>query len=158
MQAFEAPNKQWDVFVSHSSEDKESFVRPLATALRQIGVKVWYDEFSLRIGDSLSRSIDKGLAASRFGVVVISRHFIEKPWPEYELRGLVSREIAEGRVILPIWHRVKRDQVLRFSPPLADKMALRSDDMTAEDISIQIVREVRPDIYKRHSRSRLQRL
>src|SRR5713101_4545514 len=101
-------DKRWDVFISHASEDKNTFVRPLAIALRNLGVSVWYDEFSLCLGDSLSRSIDKGLASSRYGLVVISPDFIRKPWPEYELRGLVSREIGEDRVILPIWHGVTR--------------------------------------------------
>jgi hypothetical protein len=103
--------EKWDVFVSHASEDKESFVRPLAAALQSLGVSVWYDEFSLRTGDSLCRSIDKGIAGSRYGLVVISPHFIAKPWPEYELRGLVSREMGEDRVILPIWHGVTRREV-----------------------------------------------
>jgi hypothetical protein len=78
-------NKKWDLFISHASEDKDSFVRPLATALRQLGVMVWYDEFSLSIGDSISRSIDSGLANSKYGLVVISESFIRKKWPEYEL-------------------------------------------------------------------------
>ena len=62
---------RWDVFISHASEDKDSFVRPLAIALRSLEVLVWYDEFSLRLGDSLSRSIDRGLADSSHGLVVI---------------------------------------------------------------------------------------
>lgn len=65
----------WDLFISHASEDKESFVRPLAHFLRELGLKVWYDEFTLSVGDSLSRSIDNGLARSRYGVVVISPAF-----------------------------------------------------------------------------------
>jgi hypothetical protein len=101
-------SKQWDVFISHASEDKEQFVRPLSVALVRLGVSVWYDEFTLRLGDSLSRSIDKGLAGSNFGLVIISRNFITKSWPEYELRGLVSREIHEDRIILPIWHGITR--------------------------------------------------
>src|SRR5262245_16145823 len=92
----------WDVFISHASEDKDSFVRPLAVALQSLGVSVWYDEFSLRVGDSLSRSIDYGLANSSHGLVVISPALIRKPWPEYELRGLVAREIGEDRIILPV--------------------------------------------------------
>ena len=127
-------------------------------SLRNLGVSVWYDEFSLRIGDGLSRSIDKGLADSRFGVVVISPHFIKKPWPEYELRGLVSREIDEDRVILPIWHGVTRKQVVAFSPPLADKVALNTEGLEAQDVAIQILREVRPDLYARHPRAELERL
>ena len=55
---------QWDAFISHAWEDKESFVRPLAHRLTALGALVWYDEFSLKLGDSLSSSIDKGLAGS----------------------------------------------------------------------------------------------
>ena len=111
-------DKKWDVFICHASEDKDFFVRPLAVSLNQLGAEVWYDEFSLRLGDCLSRSIDHGLANSHFGIVVISANFIGKAWPERELGGLVSREIGQGRVIIPIWHRVTRKQVLDFSPTL----------------------------------------
>jgi hypothetical protein len=150
--------KSWDVFISHASEDKDLFVRPLAVALQSLGVLVWYDEFSLRLGDSLSRSIDKGLASSRFGLVVISPHFLKKPWSEYELRGLISREIEEDRVILPIWHGVTRRQVVEFSPPLADKVALKTEGLSAQDVAIQIFREVRPDLYAKHPRAELERI
>ncbi len=151
-------DKKWDVFISHASEDKDAFVRPLATALRNLGVKVWYDEFSLRVGDSLSRSIDKGLAESELGIVVVSPHFITKPWPERELSGLVAREISEGRVILLIWHGVTKRDVLKFSPPLADKIALNTSESKAEDIAIQLLREIRPDLYEKHPRAELERL
>lgn len=151
---------QYDLFISHASEDKESFVRPLAMALVNLGVSVWFDEFSLRIGDSLSRSIDRGLAGSRYGLVVISRAFIAKPWPEYEIRGLVAREQddADRRVILPIWHGVTRSDVLGFSPPLTDKIALNTTQLGAEAIALQLLPEIRPDFYESHPRSQLQRL
>jgi hypothetical protein len=45
--------KHWDVFISHASEDKDSFVRPLAEALTESGLQVWFDETALKIGDSL---------------------------------------------------------------------------------------------------------
>ena len=151
-------NKKWDVFLAHASEDKNSFVRPLAVSLNQLGTEVWFDEFSLRIGDSLSRSIDHGLANSHFGIVVISPNFIGQAWPERELSGLVSREIDQGRVIIPVWHRVTRKQVLDFSPTLADKLAVRTENLTAQDVAIQILREVRPDVYEKHPRSELERL
>ena len=115
----------WDIFISHASEDKEGFVRPIAQLLDGIGVRVWYDEFTLEVGDSLSRSIDKGLSRSRYGAVVISRAFLRKQWPELELRGLVARAVAtEKKVILPIWYGVTRNDVLAYSPPLADLRAL----------------------------------
>ena len=75
----------YDAFISHASEDKDSLVRPLAEALRDHHVEVWYDELSLQVGDSLRRSIDRGLAKSRFGVVVLSPAFFAKEWPQWEL-------------------------------------------------------------------------
>ncbi|MCQ8183375.1 toll/interleukin-1 receptor domain-containing protein [Methylomonas sp. SURF-1] len=150
--------KSWDVFISHATEDKDLFVRPLAITLQNLGVSVWYDEFTLRLGNSLRKSIDKGLASCQFGLIVISQHFIKKKWPEYELNGLISREIDEDRVILPIWHGVNRQQVVQFSPTLADKLALNTEGQTAQDIAIQVFREVRPDLYATHPRAEIERI
>ena len=136
----------YDVFVSHASEDKDSLVRPLATLLARLGVRVWYDEFSLEVGDSLSRSIDRGLAESKFGVVVISPSFMSKPWPELELRGLTAKELGHDMVILLLWHGVTRDDVLEFSPMLADKLAIDTGRKNLNEIALSITRTVRPDI------------
>src|SRR4030095_6344380 len=100
-----------DLFVSHASEDKEGFVRPLVGALRSQGLRVWYDEFALKLGDSLRRSIDYGLAHSRFGFVVVSPSFLAKDWPQRELDGLVALELKGRKVILPIWHQIGADGV-----------------------------------------------
>ena len=117
----------YDVFVCHASEDKETFVRPFAERLRAEHLDVWYDEFSLKIGDSLRRSIDAGLSRSRYGLVVLSRAFFEKRWAQRELDGLVARETAGTEsVVVPVWHGVGRDDVLRYSPPLADTVAADS--------------------------------
>ncbi|SDT94749.1 toll/interleukin-1 receptor domain-containing protein [Halopseudomonas salegens] len=136
----------FDIFISHASEDKDDFVRPLANALKNEGAKVWYDEMSLSVGDSLTRSIDKGLSKSRYGLVVISRSFVEKPWPEYEIRGLNAREIGSDKVVLPIWHNVSREEVLKFSPSLADKLALNSDLLSVKEICKQLLAIIRPDL------------
>lgn len=147
-----AEKKQYDAFVAHASEDKDAFVRPLATSLHNLGVEIWYDEFSLKVGDSLSRSIDKGLASSRYGIVVISPAFLSKRWPERELQGLVAKEVAQadGEVILPVWHGVTREQVLEFSPTLADRFALDTRDAGAEQIALRLLEVIRPDVYKSH--------
>jgi DNA-binding CsgD family transcriptional regulator len=116
----------WDVFISHASEDK-AVARPLARALAAAGVRVWYDEDVLQIGDSLSEVIDAGLARSNFGIVVLSRHFMAKPWPRRELRGLVAREVQGQKAILPVWHGVSASEVAEFSPPLADAFAVSTD-------------------------------
>jgi len=117
----------WDFFVCHASEDKESIVRELAEKLRENGFKVWYDEFTLKLGDSLRQKIDNGLANSRYGLVVLSVNFFKKEWPQKELDGLVARERREKKVILPIWHGVTRENVEKFSPILAGRLAASTD-------------------------------
>jgi hypothetical protein len=149
---------KYDAFISHASEDKKSFVRPLAQALASLGASVWYDEFTMRIGDSLSQSIDRGLSQSRFGIVVLSPSFLSKPWPQHELRGLVTREIDSHSAILPIWHGVTRADVAKFSPTLADKLAVSTSEVDAIDIALQILNVIRPDLYAKHPRSQLVKL
>ena len=119
--------EEWDLFICHASEDKDSFVRPLAERLEENGVKVWYDEFTLKLGDSLRQSIDNGLVNSRYGVVVLSQAFFRKDWPQWELDGLVVREVAEGKVVLPIWHQITAEEIRQYSPSLAGKVAVNSD-------------------------------
>lgn len=138
----------WDLFISHASEDKENFVEPLASALREFGLNVWYDDYVLTPGDSLTRSIDKGLAQCRYGLVVLSPSFFAKKWPGYELSGLAARDVEEGKVILPVWHGVSKRDVLKFSPPLADKLAIVADGKTPLQVAIEIIQCVRPDIFE----------
>ena len=140
----DAPDERvFDVFISHTSEDKADVVRPLATALRDAGLSVWYDEFELKIGDSLRRKIDKGLAASRFGVVVLSRAFFGRGWPEYELDGLVTRTVSGEQVLLPVWHNVTKREVMEYSPSLADRVARTTATHTVEVIAAEIVDVIR---------------
>lgn len=128
----------YDVFISHASEDKDDIVRSLATELVALGLKVWYDEFTLRIGDSLRQKIDKGLAASRVGLVVLSPSFIAKGWTNYELDGIVSRTVSGEQLLLPIWHNITKQEVLNFSPSLADKVARNTATHTVGEIAAEI--------------------
>lgn len=130
--------REYDVFISHASEDKDEVVRPLANALRTVGLKVWYDEFELRIGDSLRRKIDKGLATSRFGVVVLSKHFLKKGWTNYELDGFVTRSNTGEQILLPVWHNISKREVIEYSPSLADKVARSTTTYTVEEIANEI--------------------
>lgn len=135
--------EEFDLFISHATEDKEGIVRSLVGALEERGVDVWYDETQLRIGDSLRQKIDAGLARSRFGLVVVSHSFFAKNWPQYELDGLVSLEMAGRQRILPIWHEITKDEVLDYSPSLADKVALSTATYTVEEIAQEIAEVVR---------------
>lgn len=129
---------QYDLFISHASEDKEDFVRPLAETLQDLGVKVWYDEFSMTVGDSLRRKIDSGLKNSKYGTIVLSADFIKKEWTNYELDGLVAREMNGHKMILPIWHKITKTDVMNYSPNLADKVALNTSFSTIEEIAHQL--------------------
>lgn len=131
-------SSSFDAFISHATEDKEDFVRPLATALENAGFNIWYDEFALKIGDSLRRSIDHGLSQSRYGIVVLSNAFFKKNWPQYELDGLIAKEMTGGKVVLPIWHRVSKDEVISYSPTLADKVAINSSLSSINEIVEQL--------------------
>ena len=71
----------YDAFIVHASDDKAQFVSPLASGLQAYGLKVWYDDFGIELGDGLSRSIDRGLRESDWGIVVLSPSFLSKPWP-----------------------------------------------------------------------------
>lgn len=141
--AAESYAREWDVFISHATEDKNEVVRPLAKALSAAGLRVWYDEFELRLGDSLRRKVDAGLARSRFGVVVLSPSFFAKNWTQYELDGLVTREMTGQQVILPLWHKITKSEVIARSPSLADKIARTTTDFTIEQIAGEIAGVIR---------------
>lgn len=113
----------WDVFVCHATEDK-AIVRPLAEALQRSGLSVWYDDFTLKLGESLREALDRGLRNSSFGVVVLSPAFFSKQWPQWELNALVTRQLSDRRnIIIPIWHNITGDEVRAQSPSLADLIA-----------------------------------
>lgn len=117
----------WDLFISHASEDKESVARPLYEQLVESGYSVWFDEATLKLGDSLRQKIDEGLSQCKFGVVIISQAFLQKEWPQRELDALVSREYGGYKVILPVWHKITREELTARSPLLSGKLAVSSE-------------------------------
>lgn len=131
-------------FICHASEDKDAIARPLAEALIERHVEVWFDEFSMKPGDSLREAIDRGLARSDFGIVIVSPAFFSKRWTQRELNGLVAREMAGTRnLVLPVWHGADRDLILRHSPPLADVVAAQSS-AGLNVVVEQLLRAIRP--------------
>ena len=137
------------VFICHASEDKDGIARPLAGLLRDAGYRVWYDEFSLTVGDTLRSSIDKGLAESDFGVVILSKKFFEKTWPQQELDALMSKETPGSKVILPVWHQVGVDDIRKFSLILAGRIGVPSDQ-GVRSVAAQLMRAMRIGPKKPH--------
>lgn len=125
-QAVGARHGMTKVFVCHAHEDKDTVARPIAEALREAGLEVWFDEFSLRVGDSIRQRIEEGLASCNYGVVVLSAHFFAKNWPQAELDALLGRDLAGAARVLPVWHDIEREEVERRAPILAGRFAARS--------------------------------
>jgi hypothetical protein len=119
-----------DAFVCHDSRDKESVVRPLVAALQKRGVHLWYDEFSLRIGDALRESVERGLMESRRCILLVSKNFLQNEgWTSNEFDAIFARETSEGaKLILPVWHLVSADEVMAYSPILKSRFAGRTDE------------------------------
>ncbi len=132
--------KHYDVFIAHASEDKD-FVSPLALSLIQKDLRIWYDDFVLELGDSLRREIDRGLAQSQYGVVILSYNFFNKDWPQKELDGLTSKEQLGKKVILPIWHEIDKEVVASYSPTLAGIVAAKSS-LGVEAVADKIIKAI----------------
>lgn len=117
------------LFISHASEDKESIARPLAEVLFESGFQVWFDEFSLTIGDSLREKIDEGLSLADYGIVILSPSFFAKQWTRDELDGILAVEhMRKEKVLLPIWHDIDVADIISYSPMLGGKVAVKSSE------------------------------
>jgi hypothetical protein len=115
----------YDAFICHAWEDKETFVAGFAHRLSSLGASIWYDDYSLEVGDSLREKIDEGLRKSRFGIVILSPSFFAKRWPQAELNAMFSEERRRGtKVILPLLHQIAPCDIGLFSPLLADRLCL----------------------------------
>ncbi|MGL5824137.1 MAG: toll/interleukin-1 receptor domain-containing protein [Nocardioides sp.] len=134
-----------DVFLSHASEDKDEIARPMKVALESLGLTVWFDEIKIKVGQSIRQEIEKGIMHARFGVVILSPDFFAKQWTQAELDALFSKKMTTGEnMILPIWHRVTKEQVSEQSPLLAGILALNSSLMTTDEMADAIHDVVRP--------------
>jgi len=133
-------------FISHDARDKDSLVRQLALEISKHMCPVWYDEYSLKVGDSLRGSIEKGLKETKKCILVLSPNFLSNNgWAKAEFDSIYTREIIErGNVILPVWHNVDVKQVYEYSPRLADKVGL-SSTLGVEELGRKLAVAVKHD-------------
>jgi hypothetical protein len=134
---------RYDVFISHASEDKDEFVRPLKQKLEALGLRVWFDESSMKPGDSLRQEIDRGLASSDFGVVILSKSFFKKQWTQAELNGLFALRLEGRNRLVPVWHQITKGEVATHSPMIADLLAIQASD-GPDLVALKILKVVRP--------------
>jgi hypothetical protein len=112
---------RWDFFISHASEDKNSVARPLAEALRALNQRVWFDELTIKAGDSLEDVIAQGTQASVFGIAVVSPRFFGRRWTEAELTAL------EQKRMFLVLHDMDAEDLAKLRPSLAKRLCLRSE-------------------------------
>lgn len=93
---------EYDLFISYAHSDSKVIVQPLVTELEAYGLEVWHDSGEVKIGDSITQSIDDGLRASNYGVAILSQNYFDGT-SDWELKGLVKKHNEEGNVILPLW-------------------------------------------------------
>lgn len=124
----------YDVFISHASEDKKNFVNPLVEALQEAGIRVWYDTLEMQWGKSLREQIDNGIKRSKFAILVLSKNFFAKKWPQRELDGILAKQDITGATPLPIWYDVSFEDVYEFSPTLSGVFSMSTASNSIEDI------------------------
>ncbi|RWA71908.1 toll/interleukin-1 receptor domain-containing protein [Mesorhizobium sp.] len=117
-------------FISHDSRDKAEIAEKLAIALSTRMCPVWYDEYSMQVGDSLRESIEKGLKECRKCILILTPNFLANGgWAKTEYQSIFTRELIERqKVILPVWAGVTAKDIYDYSPILADRVALQWDD------------------------------
>ncbi|MEN6317354.1 MAG: toll/interleukin-1 receptor domain-containing protein [Syntrophaceae bacterium] len=117
-------------FISHDSRDKKAIAMPLALKLSGLGIPVWFDEFSLKLGDSLRESIERGIKETDYCILIITRNFLMNDgWTKTEFNSVFTKEIIEKKkVMLPIWYDVSKEEVYEYSPSLVDRLAANWSD------------------------------
>jgi TIR domain len=85
--------QQWDLFISHATEDKEDAAIPLFAALERTGMTVWFDTHELKIGDSIREKIDSGLGACQYGVVILRPPFYRQAMAQTRVERAGQRHI-----------------------------------------------------------------
>ena len=92
----------FDVFISHASEDKEAIARPLHAALAKRGIKAFLDEEHIAWGESFTRKINLALGAARTVVAVVSTHSVSKDWPLTEMNTALALEVNGQKRVVPV--------------------------------------------------------
>src|SRR5688572_28008298 len=133
---------EYDAFISHAVEDKIPIANELCAKLEQAGLKIWYSGKELGIGDSIEKTIEKGLNRSRYGIVIFSPTYLAKNWTIREFYTLLAKEIEEQKVILPVLYNISLDELKNKDLLMADRFAVNADrgiDFVVE----RLVREIK---------------
>lgn len=131
-------------FICHDSRDKETMAQPIAIGLSKQMCPVWYDEYSLKVGDRLRESIEKGLKEYKKCVLILSSNFLSNTgWTKVEFNSIFTRELIENEdFLLPVWNGITKQQVFDYSPTLADRVGVNWN-LGAEEVVRKLYRAVK---------------
>lgn len=118
---------EYDAFISHAVEDKIPIANELCAKLESAGLRIWYSGKELGVGDSIEKTIEKGLHRSRYGIVILSPTYLAKNWTIREFYTLLAKEIEEQKVILPVLYNVTVDDLKNKDLLMADRFAVNAD-------------------------------
>jgi hypothetical protein len=126
-------------FISHDSRDAD-VARRVAVGLQKLRCSVWYDEFTLRAGDNLRDTIEKGLKECHKCIILLSENFFGNGgWTKKEFDSIFTREVLETtNLILPIWLHVSKHQVYDYSPSLLNVKGLDWDHLGEDEVIRQL--------------------
>ncbi|MBK7492939.1 MAG: toll/interleukin-1 receptor domain-containing protein [Nitrosomonas sp.] len=126
-------------FICHDSNDK-NIARNVASNLSKRLCPVWYDEFSLKVGDNLRISIEKGLKECKKCVIILSPKFISNTgWTKKEFDSIFTREILENKtLVLPIWYNVTKNDVYDYCPSLLNIKGINYIQLGEKEVCQQL--------------------
>lgn len=135
--------KQYDVFISHASKDKNVYVDSLNAAVRKLGLNIFYDTDVLSWGDNWKQVILDGTKSSEFAIIVISNNFFDREWTERELGEFLSRQNENHqKIVLPLLYGISLDELKEHYPELGDIQCVSADEHNIEEIVILLAREL----------------
>lgn len=126
-----------DVFLCHAWDDRKNDAKELHDLLKSKGVTVWFSENDVPLGSPLLREIDKGLAKSRVGIVLVTPSFLKRVKGEgiadKELSALLARDL-----LIPIVHNTTFDALREVSPLLGSRSGLSTIEESMGDVAAKI--------------------
>jgi hypothetical protein len=134
-----------DCFLCHAWPDRQGAAKNLDDALKAAGVKTWFSELDLGLGVPMMRAIDRGLANSRIGLVLVTPQFI-KGLPN---QGVADKELSAllaGNRLVPIVHGTTYDELRNVSPLLASRTGLDTKEDTMADVAAKIAELVKVSV------------
>ncbi len=132
-----------DIFLCHAWDDRQGAAKDLHDRLEALGVKVWFSEKDVALGSSLLREIDKGLAKSRVGIVLVTPSFLKRVQgegiAEKELSALLAREL-----LVPVVHNTTYDALRDVSPLLGSRSGLSTAEESMATVAAKLAELVAP--------------